>query len=137
MINLDNNFLVEIGLGGMPDGQKTDFLKFVFDQLEKRVGEILSSNMTTEQIQEFDKILKNDNGFISRWLTEHVPTYLSDNLFENMQESSGLDQNDPKLISDYVSAKWLLMNCPAYPQVVANEVQKMRREIISNRDKLA
>lgn len=136
MLVLDNSFLDELGLGEMATDQKRPFLEYVYKELESRVGRELARTMTREQMDEFQKIVKTDGAFIARWLTEHAPTYYSDDIFINMLESSGLDQNDPKLLADYVSVKWLELNRPDYSQVVADMIQVLRKEITDNREQL-
>lgn len=136
MLKLDNNFLVELGLAAMPEDQKSEFLQYIMSSLEDRVGQELAKGMTRQQVDEFALINKEDYAFVVRWLSEHDPTYSSSELFENMQESTGLDQSDPGLIIRYAAAKWLMLNRPDYAQVVAENVQAIRREIIANRDQL-
>jgi len=136
MFKLDNNFLAELGLGGMPDDQKGDFLRYILSTLEDRVGRELAIGMTQRQVDEFKLLNKGDGSFVARWLTEHDPTYSSSDMFVNMQESTGLDQADPKLLLQYASARWLTLNRPDYAQVVADNMQTIRQEIVSNRDQL-
>lgn len=136
MFKLDNNFLAELGLAGMPEEQKGEFLKYILNALEDRVGRELAIGMTQRQIEEFKLLNKGDGPFVARWLTEHDPTYSSSDMFVNMQESLGLDPSDPKLLLQYASARWLMLNRPDYAQVVADNMQTIRQEIISNRDQL-
>lgn len=136
MLTLDNNFLTELGLDGMPEEQKRPFLEYVYKELESRVGHELARTMTREQMDEFQKIIKSDNAFIVRWLTEHNPAYHSDDVFINMMESTGFDQSDPRLLTDYVSVKWLELNRPDYAQVVADMIQSLRQEISDNKEQL-
>lgn len=136
MLRLDNDFLAELGLAGMPEDQKGDFLKYILSTLEDRVGRELAVGMTRRQIDEFKLLNKGDGSFVARWLTENDPTYSSSGMFVNMQESLGLDPADPKLLLQYASARWLTLNRPDYAQVVADNMQNIRQEIISNRDQL-
>lgn len=136
MLKLDNDFLAELGLGGMPEDQKPAFLQHILTTLEERVGRELARGMTQQQIDEFKQINRADSAFVVRWLTQHDPTYGSSDMFINMQESTGMDPADPSLLLQYTSAKWLMLNRPDYAQVVADNMQSIRQEIIDNRDKL-
>ncbi len=98
MFQLDNKFLEDIGLGGMPDDQKQAFLQHLYEELELRVGTRLSEGMTDEQLAEFEKLI---------------------------------DANDQQ-----GALKWLETNRPNYKQVVAEELEKLRQEIIANKDRI-
>ncbi len=135
-MNLDNDFLAELGLGGMPEDQKSEFLKYILSSLEDRVGQELSRGMTRQQLDEFKSLNGGNGAFVARWLTEYDPTYSSSDMFVNMQESTGLDRSDPSLLLQYASAKWLMLNRPDYAQVVADNIQAIRQEIVANRDQL-
>lgn len=136
MLKLNNDFLLEMGLGDMPDEHKKPFLKYIYEQLELRVGEIIAKGMTPDQINEFKKIAANDSVFSAKWLSENDPGFRTNNLFINILESTGYDEHDPRALINYVSARWLQLNKPDYSQIVANEISNIRREIIENRDKL-
>ena len=96
MYQLDDKFLQDLGLGGMPDDQKRAFLQHLYEELELRVGTRLSEGMTDEQLSEFERLI---------------------------------DVNDQQ-----GALHWLETNRPNYKQVVAEELEKLRQEIIQNRD---
>ena len=50
MFQLDNNFLQEVGLGGLPADQKKLFLGHFREQLELRVGTQLSEGLSDAQL---------------------------------------------------------------------------------------
>lgn len=135
-MRLNERFLDEIGLSNLPSQDKQAFLEYVYSEVEMRVGDALSKDMTPEQIVEFKKIADKDSSFIINWLSAFVPMYHSDTLFEKMQKTTGYDVADMRLLSEYAATKWLELNRPDYAQVVADVVSKMRQEIIDNKDKL-
>lgn len=135
-MKLNERFLDEIGLSNLPSQDKQAFLEYVYSEVEMRVGDALSKDMTPEQIVEFKKIADKDSSFIINWLSAFVPMYHSDTLFEKMQKTTGYDVADMRLLSEYAATKWLELNRPDYAQVVADVVSKMRQEIIDNKDKL-
>lgn len=95
---LDDDFLQNLGLAGLPDDQKQAFLQHLYEELELRVGTKLSEGMDDDQLAEFEKLI---------------------------------DANDQQ-----GALKWLETNRPDYKQVVAAELDKLKQEIISNRDKI-
>ena len=53
MFQLDDKFLEDVGLGGLPDDQKKLFLDHFREQLELRVGTQLSEGLSEAQLSEF------------------------------------------------------------------------------------
>lgn len=134
MFQLDDKFLEEVGLAGMPDEQKKPFLQHIYDELELRVGTRLSEGMTDAQLEEFESIIDRKDEIIAAWLTEHVPDYHNDQAFGRIQQATGLDINDPGLRAEYTATKWLEVNRPDYRDVVAAVLDELKKEISSNKD---
>ena len=135
-MKINEQFLDEVGLGALPPQEKQTFLEYLYSEVELRVGDALSKDMTPEQVVEFKKIADKDSSFIVNWLSAFVPMYHSDALFEKMQKNTGYDVADTRLLSEYAATKWLELNRPDYAQIVADVVSKIRQEIIENKDQL-
>jgi hypothetical protein len=136
MFQLDDKFLADIGLNDLPEEQKKAFLQHIYDELELRVGTKLSDGMTDAQLEEFESIIDHKDDIITAWLTQYAPDYHNDESFLRIQQSTGLDVNDPALRSEYAAAKWLEVNRPDYRDVVASVLDDLKKEITSNRDKI-
>jgi len=134
MFQLDDKFLEDIGLSALPDEQKKPFLQHIYSELEMRVGQRLSDGMSDEQLEEFGSIIDRDNDVIGNWLEKYAPNYYNDETFLKLQETTGLDVNDPSLRADYAATKWLEVNRPDYRTVVAEIMDNLKQEVISNRD---
>ncbi len=130
-------FLDEMGLGNISDENKQAFLEYLRSELELRIGRTLSEMMTSEQLVEFKKIVDKDTGFMLNWLSAFVPMYQSDDRFIAIQEAGNYDIADPKLLEEYTSAKWLELNQPDYAQTVAEEIRKLRKELLDNKEEIA
>lgn len=70
MINED--FLQEVGLSAMPEAQKQDFLAYVKEELEVRIGERISKGLTESQLSQFDML---DKSKAAEWLEINRPDY--------------------------------------------------------------
>lgn len=136
MFQLDDKFLADIGLNDLPDDQKQPFLQHIYEELELRVGTRLSDGLSDTQLEEFEKIIDRDQATIDRWIMQHVPNYATDEVFVRMQQATKLDATDSNLKAEYVATKWLEVNRPDYRQVVAQVLDELKREIISNRDSI-
>ena len=72
-MQFDEKFLQEMGLSAMPEGQKQEFLNYVQEELEVRIGERISRGLTEVQLNEFDMI--TDPGEAAKWLEKNRPDY--------------------------------------------------------------
>lgn len=76
MFKLDDNFLKEIGLGELPEDQKSLMLRDIYETLELRVGMKLSEQMTEAQLDEFEGLIdKKDDALAFKWLETNFPNY--------------------------------------------------------------
>jgi len=134
MFQLDDNFLEDIGLDKLPEDQKKPFLQHIYNELELRVGTRLSDGMSDEQLEEFGFIIDRKDDVIVDWLEKNMPDYYNDTSFIKLQEVTDLDVNDPELRADYTATKWLEVNRPDYRQIVAEVMEDLKKEVVSNRD---
>ena len=72
-MEIDEKFLADMGLSAMPEDQKKDFLAYVQEELEIRIGERISRGLTEAQLNEFDMI--NDPAEAAKWLEVNRPDY--------------------------------------------------------------
>jgi hypothetical protein len=100
MFKLDNNLLVELGLGDLPPAEKNRMLAHIYETLEMRVGMQLASKMSDAQLDEFEQLMPLET-----------------------------DSEEAKKQKEQAALKWLETNFPNYKQVVANELEKLKSEI--------
>lgn len=72
-MEFDEKFLADMGLSAMPEEQKRDFLAYVQEELEVRIGERISRGLTQVQLNEFDAI--TDPTEAAKWLEVNRPDY--------------------------------------------------------------
>lgn len=96
MFTLDDDFLASLGLAAMPPDEKKEFLQYIYDQLEYRVGIELSKGLSNAQLEEFEELME--------------------------------EENQAKAL------QWLEANCPGYREVVARELEKIKQDILDNKD---
>jgi len=75
-IKIDNDLLQQVGLGTLPDAEKNNLLRHIYETLEMRVGMRLADQMTNEQLDEFEQYFdaKDDAGAF-KWLETNFPNY--------------------------------------------------------------
>lgn len=134
MFQLDDKFLEDVGLGGLPDDQKKLFLDHFREQLELRVGTQLSEGLSEAQLSEFESFMDRDMQRVTAWLDANVPDFDSDPVY--VQFKANVPQNVPQnaVLSEYASLKWLGINRPNYREVVTKTIEALKKEISENRD---
>jgi hypothetical protein len=136
MFQLDENFLKDLGLDGLPDEQKQAFLQHIYEELELRVGTKLSEGLTEQQMQEFEAFVDQKEDKVQAWFEKNLPNFEQQADFQQLIQR--VPANTPKIavISEYGSLKWLELNRPDYRDVVAAELTALKSEISSNRDSI-
>ncbi|MDB5180109.1 MAG: hypothetical protein JWN12_741 [Candidatus Saccharibacteria bacterium] len=134
MFQLDDQFLADVGLAGLPEEQKKPFLQHTYDQLEYKVGIRLSEGMTDGQLEEFEAIIDRKEDVITTWLGAHAPNYQNEEVFQRLMQASNLSANDPGLRAEYAATKWLEVNRPDYRDVVAQTLEEIKQEILGAKD---
>ena len=134
MFQLDEKFLEDVGLGGLPDEQKQAFIDHFREQLELRVGTRLSEGLSDSQLEEFEAFIDRKDDIVRSWLSSNVPDYEQDQIFQQLK--AGAPDNIPEnvVLAEYASLKWLGINRPDYRDVVASTMEELKQEIITNRD---
>ncbi len=72
-MEFDEKFLQEMGLSAMPEEEKKQFLAYIQEELEVRIGERISQGLTEVQLNEFDMI--TDINEARKWLEANRPDY--------------------------------------------------------------
>ena len=70
---IDEAFLAEVGLAAMPEQKKKDFLAFVQEELEVRIGERIAKGLPEVKLNEFDMITDREEA--TKWLEINRPDY--------------------------------------------------------------
>jgi len=134
MLKLDNKFLEDLGFSELPEEQRRPFLQHIYEELELRVGTKLSDGMNDVQLQEFEAIIDRKEGAVDNWLNKYVPGYVQDKGFVQLQNNTKLSADDPNIKAEFAATKWLEINRPDYKDVVAQVLEELKNELISNRD---
>lgn len=138
MFQLDDNFLDDLGLGDLPAEQKQAFLQHIYEQLQLSVGTKLSEGLTDEQMQEFEAFDDQDEEKVRQWFSTHLPDYATTEDFIKLKAGVLDLENTPEIaiLSEYGSLKWLEINRPDYRQVVASELEQIKKYILDNRESI-
>lgn len=136
MFQLDDQFLQTVGLGQLPDDQKQAFLQHTYETLEERVGMRLASSLSEAQLEEFEGFASQNEEKTYTWLNQNVPDYQSQDDYKQLASSAPEGVTPLMVAAEYASVRWLEINSPNYRQVVAEELTKLRDEIIASKDQI-
>ncbi len=97
LMQFDEEFLKSMGLSAMPEDKKQDFLKYIQEELEVRIGERIAKGLTEEQLREFDHL--TDTAEIAKWLERNRPDYreIVNQCIEELKRS--ISKNRAKLLA--------------------------------------
>ena len=132
MFQLDDNFLNDVGLAGLPDDQKQAFLQHIYEELELRVGTKLSEGLSEQQMGEFESFVDQNEEVVRAWFIKNIPDYASRQDFVQLSQSAPQGTPELAILCEYGSLKWLELNRPDYRDVVAAELEALKTEIRSN-----
>lgn len=133
MFKLDDKFLEELGLGALPAEQKQEFRQHIYNELESRVGERLTDDMSDELLEEFGNFVDANEEGMGKWFNENLPDYADREDYKQLREANP-EAPENAIMSEFGAMKWLQLNRPDYPQVVASVLEEIKNEIKSNRD---
>lgn len=135
---LDDSFLQSIGLGVLPDVERSEMLQQMRKTLESNVGMEIYKNLQEYQLVEFEGFmpLNDENGQVvnspedananaQKWLDVNVPTWRTN------PDLQGMLQN-PTQIQNFAAMNWLQKNFPGYKKVVSAEMTKLMTEVRNN-----
>ncbi len=75
-LKIDDNLLNQLGLGDLPQAEKSGLLKHIYETLEMRVGMRLADQMSNEQLDEFEQYFNaQDDAGAFKWLESNFPNY--------------------------------------------------------------
>lgn len=133
MFKFDERFLKNVGLMDLPEAQKGAFLEYAQDQLEIRIGEAMSKSLDEKQLEELEHIIDNDADTMNAIL-ETLGDYHEDEVYQTLKTNTNAQDDDPNLMSDYITAKWLDKNCPQYQQIIKDNIAALQKEISEQKE---
>lgn len=132
MFQIDDKFLEEVGLGGLPAEQKEAVLAKIREMLELRVGTKLSEGLTEAQLSEFESFMNRDVMQVTSWLDANAPDFEQDEIYQRLKASAPEGVAMEALLAEYASLKWLNLNRPNYREVVMSTIEELKKEISAN-----
>ncbi len=130
MIQLNDEFLVSLGLGALPTEDKRKMLQHIFETLELRVGMRLAQRMNDQQLDEFEKFVDADQAYAKSYLDQKFPGWEQDQTYlAQRQKATAQGKPAEVAIPEFAALKWLGVNFPDHKSAVEQELEKLKTEI--------
>lgn len=136
MLQIDDKFLEELGLGALPQEEKDKLKAHIYETLEMRVGTKLASGMSDAQLTEFEGFTTGDVSLAEGYLDRIFPNWRQDPAYlksleseKSYTQSRNLPSNPDAVTAEYAALKWLETNFPDYKKVVSEELEGLKNEI--------
>ena len=91
MFQVNESFLEGLGVENMDAAEKKNFLEYVQDQIETRIGEQLTAEMSAEQEDYLAKLTDGDEAVVKEVMVKY-PHYADDDLFGVIKGSMNGDE---------------------------------------------
>lgn len=134
MYKFGDEFLESVGLSSMPEEQKAGFLEYAQDQFETRIGERMSAGLTDTQLEEFARIIDNDESTI-QFLLSQAGDYKNSTIYQALLKNGSQD-GSKEILNDFITATWLGENCPDYAQILETVLKELQEEIRNQKDEI-
>lgn len=143
MIRIDDSLLEELGLIKLPEQERRQLLKHIYETLETKVGMRLAERMSDQQLDEFEKFIDGNTAYVENYLNVHKPGWQQSpeyakelQIAHDAASRSGSAVNEVAVKSQFGALAWLETNFPDYKNVVAEELDKLKAEIKQDANKI-
>ena len=135
--NPGDEFLTQVGLGGMEPELRKSFLAYMFEWVQNEIGDRLTEGLSKEQVAEFEAIMGGDGAAVDGWIAAHAPNYQNDELYMRVKRSRP-NEDEAALRKEYASTRWIEVARPDVKEVtnavwldVASMIRQNRDEILA------
>lgn len=129
MIQLNDEFLADVGLVDLPAADRPALLQMVYSEVELRVGTTLSEGLSDGQLEEFEAIVDRNPHRVWAWIGVHTSDFENDPVYRGMCNQMEGTATPSQILCEYVATKWLEVNRPDYQDVVTAEIRRIADEI--------
>ena len=135
LVVLDDQYLEEVGLGSVPEEHTIPLLQNIYQELQMRVGEELTKDLSDEKLAEFVGFMDLDEEKMEAWFAIHVPNYRK-MLDFRLLKAQLQDASDEDAMAAFGAMMWLGINRPDYPDVTAKVLAEMSQELSENSEEI-
>lgn len=128
-MNIDDDFLQEVGLGDTPESEKPALISRIRSELESRIGEEMGKDLSLDQLKEFEALMNNDQNTIKKLVSQMEADFREDTLYQSLLEKHGVSEGNWEILGEYLSIIWIRENRPDYRDVVKRVSEDFKNQI--------
>ena len=114
----------------LSETQKENAQRIIRNELEIRVGEQMSNELTDVQLSEFEDIIDAKASENKLWLEFYFPDYRQSAAYKNLLRR-GLEGDE--LINEVASNIWLIHNKPDFARIIDDCKAEIQSEILDHK----
>lgn len=121
----DEQIIEQLGISELPQDEQAE----IVNEAQVRIGELISSKLTDEQVAEYQAIIDGNSDVISSWLDKSIPDYKNEVVYQTFEEGVEADpeHNDPAKL--FASVAWVQLTVPDIQNVVAEALEAFKQEL--------
>lgn len=125
MYQSDEKIIEQLGIANLP----ADEQQRMIEEVQVRIGELVSENLTEQQLNEYQAIIDDDKEVIDAWLDLNVPDYKNSAAYQAFEEDYKDDPefNNPAKL--FASLAWIEFNVPNLEEVMQQGIDTYKQEL--------
>lgn len=132
MFQIDDDFLTSVGydVASLSEAQKAEYIEQITNEVNERVSSRLVSELSDEQIEEFNNIQENADR-ARRWLDEFHADYEERKEYRQILANGA---SEDEAVTFYAVAFWFRDAVPGYGELIQEELDDYQARLIAMRN---
>lgn len=125
MYQSDEQIITQIGIADLPEERQ----RSIIDEVQVQIGELVSEQLTEQQLNEYQAIIDDDKDVIDAWLDENVPDYKNAAAYQAFEEDYHEDPEHNNPAKLFASLAWLQLNVPNVESLMQQGIDAYKQEL--------
>jgi hypothetical protein len=130
---LDEQYIRDLGIADMPEDIRNEFMDSIEQLIQGRVNLKVVDRVSDELLDEYDDINNGPIDNVKAWLKRVLPYYEGAADYKAVKEAA-VDMSEEDFVREYARVKWLGMNVPDYMQIIAETMNEVKEEILTQQE---
>lgn len=125
MYQSDEQIIAQLGIADLPEERQ----RSIIDEVQVRIGEVVSEQLTEQQLNEYQAIIDDDTTVIDAWLERNVPDYKNAAAYQAFEEDYEQDPEHNNPAKLFASLAWLQLNVPNIETMMQQGIDAYKKEL--------
>lgn len=115
----------KLGIQDWPEDKQNETVEVAI----YRIGTAVTSELSEQQLTEYEAIINDNHNVINAWLDHNVPEYRGNPLYQEFEAAYNDDpeQNNPAKL--FASAMWIQVNVPNVQALITSALEAYKQEL--------